>query len=330
VSEGAVVLEFDGVGRRFGSKVAVEDVSFRLVEGQTLGIVGESGSGKTTCVRMALGLDRPSSGRIRFRGDPYPRGRRAMRRVRRRIGFVFQDPYDSLDPRMRIGDIVAEPLRVNGSRGRGVRDRVAALLGEAGLPNASPDSYPSSYSGGGRQRIAIARGLVLDPDAMICDEPTASLDVSVQAQIVNLLLDLKARRGLALLFVSHDLDLVHRIADEVLVMYAGRVMERGPADQVYRRPRHPYTISLLRAIPADHPRRRMPADPEPAVDAEAVDRDGCVFAPRCPKVQDVCRTTRPPLEASPGGGSAAACFFPEPAGSGVTADWSRPSRPSDP
>jgi oligopeptide/dipeptide ABC transporter ATP-binding protein len=313
------VVSFRGVSKRFGSRLAVEDAEFELAEGTTLGIVGESGSGKTTCVRLAIGLERPTAGTLLFHGRRYPRSRRRLRRIRRRVGLVQQDPYDSLDPRMTIGDIVAEPLRLYGGRGREVLDRAAAALAAAGLPNAALTSYPRAYSGGGRQRIAIARALALDPEVLLCDEPTASLDVSVQAQIVNLLLDLRESRGLSMIFVSHDLDLIRRVATDIVVMYAGRVVESGPAAIVAERPLHPYTSALLASIPGDHPERRKvvgarsaavdSGEAEVADEAEP-DRDACVFAPRCPKAQDVCRAAAPPVSRSTSG-VLFRCYFPE-------------------
>lgn len=306
------LLAFRSVTKRYGPRVAVEDVDLDVREGRTLGIVGESGSGKTTCVRLALGLERPTTGSIWFRGTRYARSDAKMREVRRRLGFVFQDPYDSLDPRMRVGDVVAEPLRIHGVHRVARLRKAEELLASVGLPDASLDSYPSRYSGGGRQRIAIARALSLDPEVLLCDEPTASLDVSVQAQILNLLLELKAGRQLSVVFVSHDLDLIRRIADEVMVMYAGRVMESGEAGEIHASPRHPYTVSLLGAMPGDDPHDRKLQGRAPLVSAaeDTEDRTGCPFAPRCPRVQDRCRRMRPPLEAV-ADGVLAACFFPE-------------------
>lgn len=313
----STVLSFQNVTKRFGRRMAVDDVSFDLREGSTLGIVGESGSGKSTCVRLAVALERPSSGSIQLHGSRYPSRRRLLRQVRSRIGLVFQDPYDSLDPRMTIGDIVAEPLRVNGKGGSAVAKGVESTLAAVGLPDAPLGGYPSQYSGGGRQRIAIARALILEPEVLLCDEPTASLDVSVQAQIVNLLLRLKADRGLSMIFVSHDLDLVQRVADDIVVLYGGRTMEQGPVRPIVRSPMHPYTRMLLSAIPSDHPRRRHLVDGSGREVATATDEagaelpiDGCVFASRCYKVLDECRAARPNLVGG-ANGTRHACLFPE-------------------
>jgi len=318
------VIGFEHVSKVYrGGRVALDDVTFSLPPGGRLGLVGESGSGKTTCVRLALGLERPSSGRLTFRSDPYPRGRRGLRPLRRQVGFVLQDPYDSLDPRMRLGEIVAEPLR---SAGRAVPGRapgevaglVAGQLAAVGLPGADLRAHPSRYSGGGRQRIAIARALIGSPAVLICDEPTSSLDVSVQSQIVNLLLEASRERGLALLFVSHDLDLIGRITETVAVMYRGRVVEAGPAQLVRSAPRHPYTRALHDAVPASHPRERRLARPSAGGAAAGgalaggASRSGCVFAGRCPRATPRCHSERPPTvrEQSPEGPRTYDCFHP--------------------
>jgi len=345
------VIAFDQVSKRYrGGRLALDDITLALPVGGSLGLVGESGSGKTTCVRLALGLERPTAGRLTFNGFAYPARRSSLRPLRRQIGFVLQDPYDSLDARMTVRDIVAEPLRIHrlpGGRGRRGDELVAELLAAVGLPGADLRSYPSRYSGGGRQRIAIARALIAAPTVLICDEPTSSLDVSVQSQIINLLLDAQRERDLSMLFVSHDLDLIGRVADTVAVMYAGRVLEIGPAELIRRSPRHPYTRALHEAVPADHPRHRRLADKQaaggqdasgsprasagPAIelspaaglgprgapdggargssvpDTDA--RDSCVFADRCPRVQDRCRHERPPMIAEDSVRSYA-CFFP--------------------
>jgi len=335
------MIGFEGVSKIYrGGRVALDDVSLTLPPGGSLGLVGESGSGKTTCVRLALGLERPTSGRMTFGGAAYPQGRRRMRPLRRQIGFVLQDPYDSLDPRMTVRDIVSEPLRIHGLPGgpgapggrHGADQLVAAQLAAVGLPGADLRSYPARYSGGGRQRIAIARALIGAPAVLICDEPTSSLDVSVQSQIVNLLLKAGHERDLSMLFVSHDLDLIGRVVQTVAVMYRGCVVEIGPADQVRRSPRHPYTRALHDAVPADHPSRRKlaaghPAGPAPeaadpaapvagiaagAAGAGAVaGRQGCVFAHRCPRATAQCREERPPLTHE-GPLRSYACFDPIP------------------
>jgi oligopeptide/dipeptide ABC transporter ATP-binding protein len=314
------MIAFDRVSKSYrGGRLALDDVTFELPAGGSLGLVGESGSGKTTCVRLALGLERPASGRLTFGGTAYPAGRGGLRPLRRQIGFVLQDPYDSLDARMRIRDVVAEPLRIHrlpGGRGRHGDELVAELLAAVGLPGADLRSYPSRYSGGGRQRIAIARALIASPSVLICDEPTSSLDVSVQSQIVNLLIDARRERGLSMLFVTHDLDLIGRVADTVAVMYAGRIVEIGPADVIRRSPRHPYTKALHDAVPADHPRHRSlaargaAAQPPPVPQADDHrPADSCVFAERCPRAQERCRRERPPMIGEDPLRSYA-CFFP--------------------
>ncbi len=299
------ILRFERVSRRYGRFAALEEVEFAVWKGRILGLVGESGSGKTTCIRLALGLERPSAGRLWFRGEPYRYRPQELKAIRRRIGFVFQDPYDALDPQMTLEEIVGEPLRAHGCWDARARERIRQLLDRVGLPDASLKSYPAHYSGGGLQRIAIARALVLDPELLLCDEPTSNLDVSVQAQIINLLLELQRERGLAMVFVTHDLPLIRRIADDLVVLYAGRVMERGPAEAVASRPTHPYTIALLGAGPEGK-------RPNPRVGGEAgpVPVAGCPFAPRCWKAQPRCGVERPPL-LPVGPGWEAACFFPE-------------------
>ena len=344
----APVLHFESVSKYYRGLAALDQVTLSLGRGRALGLVGESGSGKSTCVRLALGLERPTSGHLTFRGADYPRSRRRLRTLRREVGFVLQDPYDSLDPRMRLREIVSEPLRAQRIRGRDTDRLVAEMLRAVGLGDAPLDSYPARYSGGGRQRIAIARALITDPAVLICDEPTSSLDVSVQAQIVNLLLDAKRSRDLSLLFVSHDLDLIGRVADTLVVMYRGRVMESGPAELVRSRPRHPYTKSLHDAVPADHPARRTMSTPAsmrprtgqpatgqpgtgqpgtghpapgstgqpvlagPTVAAESTGSSGpdcCVFASRCAAAQARCYAERP-ATVTEADGRSHACFFP--------------------
>ena len=311
------MIGFEGVSKKYrGGRLALDDVTFAVPDGGSLGLVGESGSGKTTCIRLALGLERPTSGGLTFNGTPYPSGRGKLRVLRRRIGFVLQDPYDSLDPRMTIRDIVTEPLRIHGLPG-GPGPAGDALVTEqltaVGLPGAELRSYPSRYSGGGRQRIAIARALITAPSVLICDEPTSSLDVSVQSQIVNLLLDAGRERDLSMLFVTHDLDLIGRVVETVAVMYGGRIVEIGPAEQIRQSPRHHYTKALHDAVPADDPRNRRLAT-RAAVQDQAGQAgtelpDSCVFAGRCPRAEDRCRQERPPMIEEDGGRSYA-CFYP--------------------
>jgi peptide/nickel transport system ATP-binding protein/oligopeptide transport system ATP-binding protein len=256
-----------------------------------------------------MGLERTSGGQLRFQGKPYGRSARALRPLRRAVGMIFQDPYESLDPRFSLRELVAEPLRAHGRWRQGGEQRVRVLLNDVGLEGAALDSYPGEYSGGQRQRIGIARALALEPQLVICDEPTSALDVSVQAQILNLLLELQRERGIGLLVISHDLHLVRRMSDEVIVMYAGAVMERGPSEAIAARPRHPYTRALLDAIPAATPgARRLAQRKRTVAGIASAALAGCPFSTRCPKAQDVCRVERPALLGDP---QAVACHFPE-------------------
>ncbi|MEU6285299.1 ATP-binding cassette domain-containing protein [Streptomyces sp. NPDC047028] len=257
------LLEATGITKRFGRHTALDAVDLRIEQGRTVSIVGESGSGKSTLARVLIGLERADAGTVHFQGEPV-RGRRTRQRFRRSVGMVFQDPYESIDPRLTIGEVVAEPLRAHGLYGDGGRERVRDLLDSVGMEGVDQDAYPHRFSGGQRQRVCIARALATDPGLVVCDEPTSALDVSVQAQILNLLLDLQRRRGLAYLFITHDLDVVRRISDEVSVLLRGTVVEHGSAEQITRDPRHDYTRRLLDAVPAASPReRRIGAAPRP-------------------------------------------------------------------
>ncbi|MCX8100934.1 MAG: ATP-binding cassette domain-containing protein [Geminicoccaceae bacterium] len=278
---------------------AVAGVDLAIPRGRTLALVGESGCGKSTVARLLVSLLRPSAGRIRFDGQTIdPRaGRRALAPFRSRIQMIFQDPYASLNPRLRVADIVAEPLDAFGLvRGRGERaDRVAELLRQVGLSPADGRKFPHEFSGGQRQRISIARALASRPDFVVCDEPTSALDVSVQAQILNLMKDLQEELGLTYLFISHNLAVVSLMAEEVAVMYLGRIVEQAPAADLFARPRHPYTRLLLATVPdLDGERReRVPVAgevPSP-IDPPA----GCAFHPRCPWAFARCRQERPEL-----------------------------------
>jgi oligopeptide/dipeptide ABC transporter ATP-binding protein len=300
------LVELIDVHKRYGATRALDGVSLQVGAGETLGIVGESGCGKSTIARLTMGLERPTAGEIRFRGRPYPRSARRLRTVRRQVGIVFQDPYDSLDPRFTLEHLVDEPLRAHGlPRGRA---RVAELLAAVGMENADLDSYAGEYSGGQRQRIGIARALALEPEVIVCDEPTSALDVSVQAQILNLLLSLQRERGLAYLFISHDLEVVRRMSDWLAVIYAGTIVETGSTELISRSPSHPYTRALLDAVPATRPSERHAAEPRIAPEPASAQRTACPFHPRCPRGADTCVEQVPAQREHEG--RLVACHFP--------------------
>jgi oligopeptide/dipeptide ABC transporter ATP-binding protein len=295
---------------------AVEQVSFDVHPGETLALVGESGCGKSSVGRTILRLQEPTSGRATFDGtDVFALDRKALRLLRRRMQIIFQDPYGSLNPRMTIGAAVAEGIEIHRlARGAEVGRRVAALLEEVGLDPDYARRYPHEFSGGQRQRIGIARALAVEPRFIVCDEPVSALDVSVQAQVLNLLADLQRDRGLSYLFIAHDLAVVRQIAHRVAVMYLGRIVESGPTESLLASPRHPYTVALLSAVPEPEPdptRRRSrivlsgdlpnPSDPPP----------GCPFHTRCfhPARNERCRTELPLLR--PIGATVAACHYAE-------------------
>jgi oligopeptide/dipeptide ABC transporter ATP-binding protein len=283
---------------RGASLRAVDGVSFDVGQGETLGLVGESGSGKSTTGRILVGLEAATSGSIKlFDQDVSPgSGKAALRAVRRRLQFVFQDPQNSLNPRMRAQDAIAEPLDVAGGLSRATRnDRVRELLEMVGLPRSCGDRFPHEFSGGQRQRIGIARALALKPDFIVCDEPVSSLDVSMQAQIVNLLLDLQERLGLSYLFIAHDLAVVRSISARVAVMYAGSIVEIAPKRELYTAPRHPYTQALLAAIPRVRPNRARTAVVTGELPSQIDMMPGCTFHPRCPFAFERCRAEKPKL-----------------------------------
>ncbi len=278
---------------------AVRDVSFSLAAGQTIGLVGESGCGKSSLARSVLRLDEPSSGDVLYRGTNILELKtRDMRKLRRHIQVVFQDPYSSLDPRFTVRRILQEGWEVFPEIVAPARReaRVAELLRLVGLSPSDADRYPHQFSGGQRQRIGIARALALEPDVIVCDEPVSALDVSVQAQVVNLLMDLQKELGLAYLFIAHDLSVVHHISDRVMVMYLGEVVEEGPTEQIFNAPKHPYTVALLSAVPVPDPavRDRQIVVLDGEVPNPISPPSGCPFHPRCGRATDLCATTPPP------------------------------------
>ncbi len=299
--------------RRLGAVAAVNSVDLDVAAGETVALVGESGSGKSTLGRLIVRLIEPTRGEIRFRGENLlTLSGRELRRARRHFQVVFQDPYGSLNPRMRIGDALFEPLLVHGMAGREERAaRVAAMLAEVGLPAEAAGRYPHEFSGGQRQRIGIARALAPQPDLLVADEPVSALDLSVRAQIVNLLANLQKSRGIAMLFIAHDLALVEQIADRIAVLYLGRIVEEGPAAALLGTPLHPYTASLLAAVPRVRPageaRRARPAPGEPP--SPSAPPPGCPFHPRCPIARERCRGERPELLPA-GAARRVACHFP--------------------
>jgi oligopeptide/dipeptide ABC transporter ATP-binding protein len=302
------------LGRRAGLVHAVDGVSFSIPRSKTVGLVGESGSGKSTTARLANRLVKPTSGQVRFDGEDLLTKRgRELRTIRRRMQMIFQDPLGSLNPRMTVLNIVGEPLEVHGvARGKARTARVVELLETVGLSGRDLYRFPHQFSGGQAQRVGIARALATNPDVIFCDESVSALDVSVQAQILNLLKRLQRELGLSYLFIAHDLNVVRYMADELCVMYMGEIVERGDSDSVFANPAHPYTQMLLAAIPGHDPTTARTKDRATAhgeVPSPSAPPSGCRFHTRCPFTFARCRTEAPRLSTDPKTGQAAACHL---------------------
>ncbi|MGQ9593171.1 MAG: ABC transporter ATP-binding protein [Anaerolineae bacterium] len=294
------------IQRAVGHVKAVDDISFFVRRGETLGLVGESGCGKSTTGRAILQLYRPTSGEVYFDGQDLCKMKgEELRRMRRRMQMIFQDPYASLNPRMTVGNIIGEPLEVHGiARGKEKRERVQELLRVVGLNPYFVNRYPHEFSGGQRQRIGVARALAVNPDFIVCDEPISALDVSIRAQIINLLEELQEQFGLTYLFIAHDLSVVRHISNRVAVMYLGKIMELTTREELYENPLHPYTQALLSAVPIPDPvveekRRRIILEGD--VPSPVNPPKGCNFCTRCPVVMDICKNEEPEFkEVQPG------------------------------
>jgi len=301
----------EGALARSRSLRAVDGVNLAVAPGETLALVGESGCGKSTLARLLLRLEKPTRGTVVYRGrDLWSLDREGVGRFRREVQMVFQDPYASLNPRMRVGEIVGEGLAIHrlGTRSER-RGRVQELLAQVGLPPEAVSAYPHEFSGGQRQRIGIARALAVEPRVLVADEPVSALDVSIQAQILNLLEELKSARGLTYLFISHDLRVVEHVADRVAVMYLGKIVELAPAAELFREPLHPYTRALLAAVPVPGPERREePRVLEGDVPSPLDPPSGCPFHPRCPQAFEPCPGVAPAAR-SPVAGRSVACHL---------------------
>ncbi|MCK9515248.1 MAG: dipeptide ABC transporter ATP-binding protein [Ottowia sp.] len=333
-----VVVQAEALTRHYGvgrgrSVKALTDVGFALHAGETLAVVGESGCGKSTLARVVAMIEAPDAGRLHIDGmDAAAADRRGRRQLRQKVQVVFQDPFGSLNPRKKIGTIIAEPLHINTRLGRRERvARVRAVMAQVGLNPDWANRYPHMFSGGQRQRVAIARALMLEPSVLVADEPVSALDVSIQAQVLNLFADLQRELGLAYLFITHDLSVVRHIADRVLVMYLGRVVESGAAERIFDAPAHPYTKALLASTPAVDPALRhthigLSGEPPSPINPPA----GCAFHPRCPYAGPRCSSERPLLQEFDG--RDVACHFAPEIASGARkpAVAAGPMHPAEP
>jgi oligopeptide/dipeptide ABC transporter ATP-binding protein len=302
------------VDRKIGEVHAVDDVSFELREGETLGIVGESGCGKTTLIRTLVRLLAPTSGAIRFRGTDITRaGRKQLQPIRREMQMVFQDPQASLNPRKRVAQILATPLKIRGVPRDKIQQESLTLLDRVGLSPEHLNRFPHEFSGGQRQRIGIARALAVNPRLILLDEPVSALDVSIQAQVINLLEELQDEFKLSYVFVAHDLSVVRHVSDRIIVMYLGKLVEISPSEELYSKPIHPYTTALLGAIPIPDPRENRERS-RPIITGEPPSPvrppSGCRFHTRCPRATDICKRVEPQLTEY-GGGHLAACHHPQ-------------------
>ncbi|MCD5324291.1 MULTISPECIES: ABC transporter ATP-binding protein [Pontibacillus] len=299
------------IPRKVGAVKAVDGVSFSVQKGETLGLVGESGCGKSTTGRAILNLINPSEGEVFYKGEDISKLKgEKLRKLRQNIQIIFQDPYASLNPRMTVEQIIEEPMKAFNTPKKERKEKVDYLLNRVGLSSYHKHRYPHQFSGGQRQRIGIARALTVNPDLIICDEPVSALDVSIQAQVVNLMEDLQEEFNLTYIFIAHDLSVVHHISDRVAVMYLGEIVEVGEVDELYSNPKHPYTQALLSAIPEANPHKKkerimLEGDlPSPSIPPE-----GCKFHTRCPFAEEQCRVKHPELKSVAAGDHQAACHL---------------------